>query len=127
MAKVPVPSMSTLTSKPQNVPAGKVACNPIGNVPRSGAVATAALTKTSAAAEANALAANVRMDLIVLSLLFIGRRCSSTSAAPLGPEARRRSRKLLLEPGVERGRGGAGTVKRVDGLGRRAERKLLFA
>jgi hypothetical protein len=72
MAKVPVPSMSTLTSKPQNVPAGKIACNPIGNVPRSGAVATAALTKTSAAAEANAPAANVRMDLMVLFLLFIG-------------------------------------------------------
>src|SRR5436190_19176498 len=97
MAKVPVPSMSTLTSKPQNVPAGKVACNPIGNVPRTGAVAAAAVTKTSAATEANALAANVRMDLIVLSLLFIGRTCASTSAAPLGPGARRRSRKLLLE------------------------------
>src|SRR2546425_5449215 len=98
MAKVPVPSMSTLTSKPQNVPVGKVACNPIGNVPRSGGVAAAGVTKTSAATQANALAANVRMDLIVLFLLFIGRTCASTSAAPLGPEARRRSRKLLLEP-----------------------------
>src|SRR5216117_3843681 len=111
MAKVPVPSMSTLTSKPQNVPAGKVACNPIGNVPRSGAVATASPTKTSAAAEANALAANVRMDLIVLSLLFIGGRCASPSAAPLGPEARRQSRVLLEPVGGERGRAGAGTVK----------------
>src|ERR1043166_6607262 len=94
MAKVPVPSMSTLTSKLQNVPAGKVACNPIGNVPRSGAGATAALTKTSAATEANALAANVRIYLIVLSLLFIGCRCASASAALLGQVARRRSSSL---------------------------------
>src|SRR6266540_649992 len=102
-AKVPVPSMSTPTSKPQNVPAGKVACNPIGNVPRSGAVATAELTKTSAAAEANALAANVRMDLIVLSLLFMGRRCASTSAAPLGPEASRYGEAGGGWPGTPRG------------------------